>query len=142
MAEMLIKATDATHHDPLVDACGCYKRGMPVVVMEDGHEWGSEEGPPKFYVIKFPGVSAESLRKYIAPWLNTDQSGKIVGVKRREWQFQLNELDPSVLQILESTGSLSVQTSQALRGSFDLAWNQFRSICHNHKTNLRESGTP
>lgn len=65
MAEILIKAVDATHSDPEKDAVGCYKRGDMVVVAPDGHVWGKEEGLPKFVVVKVPGLSVEKARDFI-----------------------------------------------------------------------------
>ena len=64
MAEILVKAIDAHHPDPTVDLAGCYKRGDPVVIMPDGHQWGSEEGPPTFYIVKLPGVDPADLQMY------------------------------------------------------------------------------
>src|ERR1043166_9865558 len=52
--ELLIKAVDASHANPVKDQ-GCYKRGDVVIVMPDGHPWGREEGPPTFLVVKVPG---------------------------------------------------------------------------------------
>lgn len=40
MAEILVKAVDATNPDTEKDRRGCYKKGYPVVVMLDGHIWG------------------------------------------------------------------------------------------------------
>ena len=56
MAQILVMAIDKTHADPTKDRRGCYKRGMPVVVMPDTHTWGLDERPPKFVVLKLPGV--------------------------------------------------------------------------------------
>lgn len=66
MAEILIKRISVTNPDPEKDERGCYKRGYPVVIMPDGHEWGAEEGPPNFVVIKVPGVSKATLEQYLA----------------------------------------------------------------------------
>jgi hypothetical protein len=68
MAELLIKAVDATHSDPAKDSRGCYKRGDPVVAMPDGHSWGVREGLPKFVLLKVPGVTVAQAQQYIAPW--------------------------------------------------------------------------
>ncbi len=68
MAEILIKAISATHSDPTIDRAGCYKRGYPVVVMPDGQAWGTEEGLPKFVVVKVPDATVDQLRAYIAAW--------------------------------------------------------------------------
>ena len=43
-----------------------YKKGDIVVVFPDGHKWGKEEGPPKFVIVKVPGMSVKEGRKYIA----------------------------------------------------------------------------
>lgn len=67
MAELLIKAVDASHEDPAKDARGCYKRGDVVVVMPDGHQWGRMEGPPDFFVLKIPGMSAEEAAELVSP---------------------------------------------------------------------------
>lgn len=71
MAELLIKAIDATHSAPAKDARGCYKRGDPVVVMPDGHAWGTREALPKFVLLKVPGVTVAQAQQYIAPWTRT-----------------------------------------------------------------------
>lgn len=65
MAEFLIKAVDANNPDPATDR-GCWKRGHPVVVMEDGHLWGQEEGLPTFFILKVPDLTAAAARQYLA----------------------------------------------------------------------------
>lgn len=67
MAEILIKAVDATHPDPVKDRRACHKKGDPVEIREDGAEWCAYECLPKFYVFKLPGVSVEQAGKYIEP---------------------------------------------------------------------------
>lgn len=64
MARLLVKATDNTHPDPVKDL-RCYKRGDVVVVMPDGHEWGKEEGPPKFFTVDIPGAAPEKFSSLI-----------------------------------------------------------------------------
>jgi len=68
MAEILFKAIDANHSDPIKDLRGCYKIGYPVVVMPDDHEWGNEERLPKFVIIKCPEVTVEQCQQYIESW--------------------------------------------------------------------------
>lgn len=68
MCEMLIKATDNTHPDPHCNECHCWKTDDIVVVMEDGHIWGSKEGPPKFYIVSLPGVPKEDVMQYCCCW--------------------------------------------------------------------------
>ena len=64
MAEFLIKAEDA----PVPDSAGKWYAASIVVVREDGHEWGGAEGPPKFFIIKVPGISQADAEAYIAEW--------------------------------------------------------------------------
>jgi hypothetical protein len=68
MAEILVKAIDATNPDSVKDERGCYKRGYPVCVMPDGHSWGTQENLPTFVVVKLPGVSVDDIKQYIEPW--------------------------------------------------------------------------
>ena len=98
MCEILIKAIDAEHPDPIKNARGCYKKGDPVVIFEDGHEWGKEEGLPKFWVLKIPGVPADLLKHLILPQtiarIDTD------GVERQEIiTRRLHKLDLKTLAI-------------------------------------------
>jgi hypothetical protein len=66
MAEILVRAVDGTCADPLSNPL----RGMPVVVMEDGHVWGTCEGPPEYVIIKIPGVAVDTVQPYLqrCPW--------------------------------------------------------------------------
>lgn len=43
MADLLIRARDNTHPDPVKDFRGSYKRGDIVVIKPSGWHWGSEE---------------------------------------------------------------------------------------------------
>jgi hypothetical protein len=65
MTEILIKAEDATHSDAEMDRAGSYKKGYPVVVMPDDHTWGSQEGLPKFVIIKCPQLALSGAQNYI-----------------------------------------------------------------------------
>jgi hypothetical protein len=67
MCEIIVKAVDVTHSDPVKDRRGCYKRGYPVAVYPDGTRWGNEERLPKFVIIKIPGVPVDHplVQKYI-----------------------------------------------------------------------------
>ncbi len=69
MCEILVKATDNTHTDPTTDERSCWKTDDIVVVMDDGHLWGSKEGLPKFNVISLPGVATTSAKAYCVAWM-------------------------------------------------------------------------
>lgn len=68
MAELLIKAVDATHVDPDKDRRGCYKRGDVVVVQPDGWSWGTLEALPRFVLVKVPGATVAQVEQYIQQW--------------------------------------------------------------------------
>lgn len=69
MAECLVKAIDASIPDPGIDAKSSFKAGDIVAVRDDGHVWGSAEGPPMFRVVKFSGTPAEELAHLVQPQL-------------------------------------------------------------------------
>lgn len=124
MAELLIKATDATHPDPQTDRSGCYKRGDVVAVMPDGHSWGPEElNREKFYLIRLPGVSPEALEKYLEP--ERDPVLREEVLTRRRWHGQ--KLPSSLKQALGS-------------GPVDLTWKILREYIRDKATGLTEAG--
>ena len=108
MAELLVKAVDATHGDPAKDARGCYKRGDPVVVMPDGHTWGALEGLPKFWVVKVPGATVAQLEQYVEAL--TDAQGATV--RRRAWFGDTTKLSGAVRNQLTNTGTITVTLTQ------------------------------
>lgn len=96
MAELLVKAIDATHPDPEKDRRGCYKTGDVVVVMPDGHEWGKEEREPLFFVVKVPGLDVEEAKvKFLQPEysivagkIELDNNGNPVTIGRRAYRIE------------------------------------------------------
>ena len=64
MAEFLIKAISVSNPDPSIDA-GCYKIGDIVDVRPDNWPWGNEEGLPRFYIVKIPGLNHETISELI-----------------------------------------------------------------------------
>lgn len=86
MAEGLIFQRTNTHADPEKDRQGCFKRGFPVVLFQDGHEWGREESllnwmeegrhpsdwPNHFYLFRWPNVDAADLRHLFETQKETD----------------------------------------------------------------------
>ena len=142
MAQILVKAIDATHPDAINDRVGCYKRGMPVVVMPDSHTWGAEERPPKFIVLKIPGVPVETVKKYIEPELEDSpgedkkQQPKIY--RRRMWRFRIDHLPAAAKTKLLKNGELTIRAG-TYDGSYDYTWAQVRSYIRNLKTNTDET---
>ncbi len=139
MAELLIKAIDAVHPDAEVDACHCYKQGMPVVVKEDGHQWGLSEGLPKFIVMKIPGVPVERVEKYIAHWSDITDPLKPIPIRRRRWQIRWGALPLAIRTKLVTKGEIIVKALPSHQGPFDVLWNQVKGFVRNHETGLDES---
>ena len=140
MAQILVKAIDATHSDATKDRRGCYKRGMPVVVMPDSHTWGREEGLPKFVVIKIPGVSVDRVMKYIAPEKEdtANAGGFYPTYRRRLWKFRFDDMPTAALRKLRDNGELTIKVGD-YAGDYDYTWTQVRNYIRNLKTNIDET---
>jgi hypothetical protein len=119
MAELLIKARDATHADAEKDRRGCYKRGDVVVVMDDGHEWGAKEGPPNFVRLRIPGA-ARALAERLTEEQDDDDTGAPLpdeqgqrrAFRRRRWRVDLDALPAAVRTGLQSDGVASITRVQ------------------------------
>lgn len=126
MAEILIKATNATNSDPEKDRRGCYKIGMPVVVMDDGHIWGKEEGLPTFFVIKIPTITKEQVLKFIDPETQgVDANNVPITFRRRQWHISWNDLPQGAKTKLQ-TGVLTIKAG-TYTGTYDYTWSQVKS---------------
>lgn len=131
--EILVKAVDATNPDAEKDRRGCYKRGMPVVVMPDGWPWGSEERLPRFVVIKIPTITPDRALKYIAQQYNGSDL-----FRRRLWQIRWADLPASARTRLQTTGQLTIKAG-TYTGTSDYTWAQIRQYFRNLETGLDET---
>lgn len=102
MAELLVKASDATNPDPAKDQRGCYKRGDVVCVRPDGHEWGRLEGLPRFVVVKVPGVSVAAAESHL----------ESSPTRRRTLGISWADLPAGVRTQLQTTGTVTVTPAQ------------------------------
>ena len=114
MCEILIKAIDAKHSDPAKNERGCYKRGDIVVVMPDGHQWGSEEGLPRFVRVKIPGLDPETVKHIIEPHQDTtDPDPKNwVMLARRKWRVLVDDVPQGIIDQLRDNGEVTVTVNQ------------------------------
>ena len=123
MAEFLIKARSASHPDPDKDTRGSYKRGDIVVVMPDGHEWGTKETLPDFVVVKVPGLDHEKARQFIEPETEIDgDTGQPVVSRRRRWNIKVDDVPAGIRDALRDNGEVTV------------TWNQVRNFVENKLT--------
>jgi hypothetical protein len=126
MAELLIKARDATHPDQEIDRAGCYKRGDIVVVQPDGHVWGAKEGLPNFVKLKIPGLDPEIVRELIEPQDDDDdgnphyEAGTAILVdgpvrktfRRRRWRLMVAGISATLRNKLLNDGELTATKAQ------------------------------
>ncbi len=113
MAEFLIKAIDANHLNPVKDKSGCYKRGDVVVVHPDGHEWGKSEGPPKFVIVKIPGMTVEEAQKYVKSEGDAPDPENPITLTRRKYKFHIDDISEEVKNELETKGVVAITKTQA-----------------------------
>ena len=137
MAELLVKATDAININPDKDL-QCYKRGMPVVVMPDGHPWGLEERLPSFVIVKIPGVAVDRVQKYITPEYTVSAESDSTVYRRRMWQIRWSSLPVAARNKLTSTGELIIKTG-TYDGIYDYTWQQVKGYFRNLFTGLDEA---
>lgn len=86
--ELLIKAVDALHADPIKDERGCYKRGDVVAVYADG-KCGPMDNPA-FWCIRIPGVPPDQT--LAEPQYDSRLGAEPVIVKRRRFSLEVTRL--------------------------------------------------
>jgi hypothetical protein len=130
MAEILLMAINKTHSNPTKDMAGCYKRGDPVMVRDDGYLWSVEESKAPinggvFVIIKIPGVLRSKVEKYVLP--QKDDADPTRDKRRRLWRVVVDELPTGVRNQLRDTGT------------YTTTWTQVRNFIENKLTLARES---
>jgi hypothetical protein len=113
MAEILLRAVDNISGHPLA-----WKRGMPVVVFENGHPWSPQESLPpanggKFVVIKVTDVTVAQVEQFLRNRWGIDLCDPEIAVvtvepteiRRRVIEIRLADLPIAVRQELNQTGS-------------------------------------
>jgi len=84
--------------------------GSTLTVMEDGHQWGTKEGPPNFAIIKITGVTADTLRQYLG---STE-------THKHRFRVMLENITPT-------------QRNRLLSGKITLTLPQLRSVLYDRK---------
>jgi hypothetical protein len=118
--ELLVKARDATHADPAKDKM-CWKQGQIVAVKPDGHIWGKEEGLPRFWIIKIPGMPVEKANQFTQRWAEGGTN-----YARTLWKFNRADFPLAIRNKLASEGAISIPG--------DATWSQLRNVLRNAKT--------
>lgn len=94
MCELLVRIKDKVDTDIYVDV-GLPKRGDVITIQEDGWGWSAAElKNPEWQIIKYPGVSVESLMDFITPEVdrNPDVSKRSKMLQRRTVKIDLDNL--------------------------------------------------
>lgn len=141
--ELLVKAREVAHSNPVKDRVGRMKIGMIVDIREDGFRWGRRETLPRFALIKLPGVDVAKAVKYLAPQMDEstlDADGNPTLYRPRVWQIQVSSLPLAARNKLSRDGELTIKASVTYAGSYDYTWTQVREFFRNLKTNTTESG--
>jgi hypothetical protein len=139
VAELLVKAVNATHSDPTKDAVGCYKRGDVVGVAPNGWTWGALElNPPanggKFVVLKITDVT----RQQVINWVRNNWGTEIDGidfvngsaVRRRRVRIDVDSVPNNVRNTMNNTGQYST------------TWAAIRQYLRNKQTNATATNSP
>lgn len=124
---------------------GGYRQFMPVDVTEDGIADTCTEALRRFYLLRFPGVPAARVRKYLEPIM--EPSGEVTAegepilreTSRRRWILRGASITSAARNKLLSTGSLTIRVG-TYAGPFDLTWIQVRQFLRDNVTGLNESG--
>lgn len=132
MAELLVKGVDSGTNI----AGWTWLRGHPVVVMDDGHEWGAAEQFPAFAVFKFPGVPVATVQRYLAD----DGSATQEPTMRRIWQIRWADLPLAARNLIKANGGLTIMVAAyGYTGPYDYTWAQVKTYWHNNVTNTNET---
>lgn len=138
MAEILVYVgADHTHADPVKDQRGSYKRGYPVVVRPDGHEWGAQERLPDFGILKLPLVPVAKVEEYALR--EPDIFDPLTIVRRRRWRLRLGTLPADLINKFQTEGVLIVKARPAYNGPFDILWADLKGSFRNQQTGLDET---
>lgn len=116
MAEILFRAVDNASGHVMA-----WKRGMPVVVFENGHVWGAREviAPAdggKFFRIRISDVTKAQVENFIRNRWGFDTCDEDQGVRRRHIDLRVSDLPAQVRQQLNQTGF------------FETTWPQVRNF--------------
>lgn len=117
MAEMLVFAQEVPEVE---EGPGKWKRGMAVAIKPDGHEWGRKEKPPKFNIIKFPGLSVDALKEYVESETE-DKNGNIRElVNRRKFKLDIDSFPTDKKNKLGRAQGIVVDKDDTGKSDMDL----------------------
>lgn len=138
MAELLVKGISVTHPNTEKNIRGCYKIGMIVNIMPDGHLYGFAETPPMFYKIKIPLIPIDNQilvrlsdsQKIIIPIDGgVTQTHQIL--RRRKCWLKYADLPAAAKNKLFQNGEIIIKASPQYSGAYDYTWSQVKNYFWN-----------
>lgn len=153
MCEILVRLAPkdyAASVDPLLH----FLPGMPLVVLEDGHEWARKECPPYYFVVALPGVPVDRVLGYVREQardvdyvarsnelLPSDtprgEPGDVIYtrgdkiVRPREWQWIISEASRKIRDLI-AAGRVVVGPTG------DVSWKDARKALFSHRLGIYE----
>ena len=115
MAELLILAFDTSNKDPERDVFA-YKKGHVISVQPDGHKWGKEECLPKFYIVKLPKVSVETVNKFMSAKMDTQNLENTEPIAIRKYKLDVANLPTAIKTALERDGVITINKVSDFEG--------------------------
>jgi hypothetical protein len=113
MSEILVFGRNKTNPNSLEEDRGCYKRGMPVIAMPDGHLWGTKETLPDFIIIKIPGLSVDKANSFIKEQTEDDLGAPTINMyRRRRWHLVWANLPQAIKDEILSTGEYTTTVAK------------------------------
>jgi hypothetical protein len=125
MAELLVKANkhwmddlkqedlDKMTKEQLQSYNARSQIGDIIVVRPDGWQWGKEECPPNFVVVKLPGVKEEDVKHYEQPLMDTTDPKNTIMLKVRKYATTPTIVDSCKVEL---SG-----TKEVVKATFDSA---------------------
>ena len=95
-------------------------RGEIIVIKPDGFDWGGNERPPEYIVVKVPGVTVAQAIKYTQGLIDStlydsslSQQPDTVDVKERRWHFLKKVVDSALVLWSVDSSFVVITANQA-----------------------------
>lgn len=147
VADLLIKAVDATNADPTKDRRGCYKRGDVVAVKPTGWQWGKEEGPPRFVRLTLTQVDGVTPVWSVPKGWTPDQPigeppADLKKYLQSELDFFYQPTKRRAWTCLLDSAAAPVTTDLTTKGTSSLTVDVAKALMQNKSTGLTDASAP
>lgn len=105
--------------------------GQVIAIMPDGHKWGLDEKPPKFFVMQLPGVSIDKVRKLLESEYDDEHDTK--SPLPRVWRELIDKIPETTMQTARNAGRIKLNSTD---------WDQIISLgCIRNESKFRRDGS-